>query len=164
MYEHAYHLEFGANQTAYVAACMRNILWSAVEARYASALGVAPPLTLEQPEFGDLPSIAPEEVRAMLASGKKVQLIDTRPRHYTTKANEIVSGAVWRDPERIAEWITTLSKDEPVVTFCVYGFHIGCQSATALREAGYDARYMRGGHAAWKALDGPVDLMKQQAT
>ena len=50
------------------------------------------------------------------------------------------------------------------MTFCVYGFHIGCQTATTLREAGYDARYMRGGHAAWKALDGPVDLMRQHAT
>jgi Fe-Mn family superoxide dismutase len=161
MYEHAYHLEFGANQTAYIAAFMRNILWSAVEARHAIALGVAPPLSLQQPEFGDLPSIGPEEVMALLDSGQSLQLIDTRPRHYTTKANEIVSGAVWRDPERISEWIDTLSKDEPVVTFCVYGFHVGCQCATALRDAGYDARYMRGGHSAWKALDGPVGLLQQ---
>ena len=164
MYEHAYHLDFGANQTAYIAAFMRNILWSAVEARLAGALNVEPPPTLQQPEFGDLPSVSPEEVRAMLASGQRLQLIDTRPRHYTTKANEIVAGAVWRDPERVAEWIGTLSKDEPVVTFCVYGFHIGCQCATALREAGYDARYMRGGHYAWMALDGPVDLLRQQGS
>jgi superoxide dismutase, Fe-Mn family len=163
MYEHAYHLEFGANHTAYIAAFMRNILWSAVEARYASALNVAPPLTLQQPEFPDLPSIGAEELRALLASGQRVQLIDTRPRHYTTRANDIVSGATWRDPERIAEWIDTLSKDEPVVTFCVYGFHIGCQSATALRAAGYDARFMRGGHFAWKALDGPVDLLRPES-
>ena len=162
MYEHAYHLEFGANQTAYIAAFMRNILWSAVEARYPGALDAAPPLTQQQPEFDGLPSIGPEEVRAMLASGQKVQLIDTRPRHYTTKSHEIVSGATWRDPERISEWIDTLSKDDPVVTFCVYGFHIGCQSAAALRAAGYDARFMRGGHFAWKALDGPVDLLRQQ--
>ena len=38
MYEHAYHLEFGANQTAYIATFMRNILWSAVEARFAIAI------------------------------------------------------------------------------------------------------------------------------
>ena len=161
MYEHAYHLEFGANHTAYIAAFMRNILWSAVEARYAGALDAAPPLALQQPEFGDLASIAPEEVRALMAAGQKVQLIDTRPRHYTTKTHEIVAGAVWRDPERISEWIATLSKDQPVVTFCVYGFHIGCQSASTLRDAGFDARYMRGGHFAWKALDGPVELLRQ---
>jgi Fe-Mn family superoxide dismutase len=43
-----------------------------------------------------------------------------------------------------------------VVVFCVYGFHIGCQTAGALREAGFDAKYMKGGHAAWKAIGGPV--------
>ena len=156
LYEHAYHLEFGANTSAYIAAFMRNIHWGAVEARYTDALTVPPPRRLEQPEFGDLPSIAPEEVQEMLNAGQRVQIIDTRPRHYSTRAHDIVEGAVWRDPERLEEWIGELSKDEPVVTFCVYGFHIGCQSAEALRKAGFDARYMAGGHYAWKAIKGPV--------
>lgn len=160
MYEHAYHLEYGANPTAYIAAFMRNIHWTAVEARFQDAVKIAPPRSLEQPEFGDLPSIAPEDVQAMLASGQKVQLIDTRPRHYTTRAQDMVAGAVWRDPERIEDWIGTLSKDAPVVTFCVYGFHIGCQSAARLRKAGFDARYMAGGHYAWKALKGAVKLFE----
>jgi len=46
------------------------------------------------------------------------------------------------------------------VTFCVYGFHIGCQSAATLRNAGFDARYMAGGYYAWKALKGPVKLFE----
>jgi hypothetical protein len=48
----------------------------------------------------------------MLDSAKAVQVIDTRPRHYTTKAHEIVRGAVWRDPERVDEWIGELSTAE----------------------------------------------------
>ncbi len=158
MYEHAYHIDFGPNAAAYVAAFMRNIDWRAVEARYTDAVSVPPPRRLEQPEFGDLPSITPEEVQAMLEAGQRVQIIDTRPRHRSTRAKDIVDGAVWRDPERIDEWVGTLSKDEPVVTFCVYGFHIGCQTAAALRKAGFDARYMAGGHYAWKAIKGPVKL------
>jgi Fe-Mn family superoxide dismutase len=161
MYEHAYHIDFGANTTAYVATFMRNIDWQAVEARYTDAMSVPPPRRLEQPEFGDLPSITPEEVQELLESGQRVQIIDTRPRHYSTRAQDIVDGAVWRDPERIDDWIGTLSKDEPVVTFCVYGFHIGCQSATALRKAGFDARYMAGGHYAWKAIKGRVKLFNE---
>ena len=161
MYEHAYHIDFGANTTAYVASFMRNIHWEAVEARYLDASNVPPPLRLEQPEFGNLPSITPEEVRQMLDSGQPVQVIDTRPRHYSTRAHDMVEGAVWRDPERVDEWIGTLSKDEPVVTFCVYGFHIGCQTAAALRDAGFDARYMAGGHYAWKAIKGPVRLFEE---
>lgn len=163
MYEHAYHLEFGANPSAYVAAFMRNIHWAAAEGRYQDATLVAPPRALEQPEFGDLPSIAPEDVQSMLTSGRKVQLIDTRPRHYTTRAHDIAEGAVWRDPERIDDWIGTLSKEEPVVTFCVYGFHVGCQSAATLRKAGFDARYMAGGHYAWRAIKGPMRLLEQGA-
>ena len=156
MYEHAYHLEFGANTTAYIAAFMRNIHWEAAEVRYTDAIKVSPPRRLEQPEFGDVPSVTPEDVQEMLNSGQRVQIIDTRPRHYSTRAQDIVEGAVWRDPERIEDWIDTLSKDQPVVTFCVYGFHIGCQSADTLRKAGFDARYMAGGHYAWKAIKGPV--------
>jgi Fe-Mn family superoxide dismutase len=160
MYEHAYHLEFGANARAYIAAFKRNIDWSAVTLRYEDAIKVAPPRPLEQKEFADVPSISVEEVKAMMSSGTPVQIIDTRPKHYTTKAQDIMDGAVWRDPERLDEWIGTLSKTEPVVTFCVYGFHIGCQAASTLRKAGFDARYMAGGHFAWKAIKGPVKLFE----
>jgi superoxide dismutase, Fe-Mn family len=160
MYEHAYHLDFGANATAYIAAFMRNIDWNAVQTRFQGAIKVAPPPRLEQNQFPDLQSITVEEVKAMLDSGKSVQVIDARPRHYTTRAQDIMEGAVWRDPERVDEWIGELSKTDPVVTFCVYGFHIGCETAETLRKAGFDARYMAGGHYAWKAIKGPVKLFE----
>jgi Fe-Mn family superoxide dismutase len=40
------------------------------------------------------------------------------------------------------------------------GFHVGCQTAATLRKAGFDARYMAGGHFAWKAIKGPVKLFE----
>jgi superoxide dismutase, Fe-Mn family len=156
MYEHAYQIDFGTNAAAYVATFMRNIEWNAVQGRYEDAIAVKPPRQLVQKEFGDLPSVTIDEVKAMLRSGEPVQVIDTRPRHYTTRAQDIVEGAVWRDPERVDDWIGELSKEKPVVTFCVYGFHIGCQTAATLRKAGFDARYMAGGHYGWKAAQGPV--------
>ena len=39
-----------------------------------------------------------------------------------------------------------LSKEKPVVVYCAYGFHVGCRTAIALRDAGFDARYMNVGH------------------
>jgi Fe-Mn family superoxide dismutase len=159
MYEHAYHLDFGANATAYIASFMRNIEWNAVQGRYEDAIKVAPPRPLEQKQFADVPAITVEEVAAMLKAGTPVQIIDARPRHYTTKSQDIMAGAVWRDPERLDEWIGELSKTEPVVTYCVYGFHVGCETAVTLRKAGFDARYMAGGHYAWKAIKGPVTLL-----
>ena len=105
-----------------------------------------------------MPGMAMEEVKAMVDAGTPVQLIDVRPKHYFSRSQDIVANAVWRDPERIDEWSGELSKDEPVVVFCVYGFHVGCQSAAVLRKAGFDARYMKGGHFGWRAIGGPLKL------
>jgi Fe-Mn family superoxide dismutase len=154
MYEHAYHIDFGANAKAYIDTYLRNIDWKAVQARYEDACSVAPPRPLLQPEFGDLAGVSAEEVSAMLASGQPVQIVDARPRHYVSRTQDIMDGATWRDPERIQEWVGELSKSQPVVVFCVYGFHVGCRTALALRDAGFDARYMLGGHAAWRAIGG----------
>ena len=156
MYEHAYHIDFGANATAYVDTFVRNIDWKGVAARYQGALKAEPLADLVQKEFGDLPGVSVEEVKTLLDSGQRVQFIDARPKHYVTRTQDIIDGATWRDPERVKEWAGELSKSDPVVVFCVYGFHIGCQTAGTLREAGFDAKYMKGGHAAWKAIGGPV--------
>jgi hypothetical protein len=34
----------------------------------------------------------------------------------------------------------------------------GCETAIALRDLGFDAKFMTGGHSAWKAIDGPSKL------
>ena len=158
MYEHAYHIDFGANAMAYVDTFMRNIDWKAVEGRYEDALRVEPPRPLVQPEYGDLPGIAVEEVKEMMDNGRPVQVIDSRPRHFVSRQGEIIDGAVWKDPERVQQWMGELSKSEPVVTFCAYGFHVGCNTATTLREAGFDVKYIKGGHSAWKAIGGSTKM------
>jgi len=157
MYEHAYHIDFGANAKAYVDTFMRNVDWGAVEGRHADAVKVAPPRKLVQPEFGDLQSIGVEEAREMLAQGQ-VQLIDTRPKHFVSRQQDIAEGVAWRDPERVQEWMGELSKEKPVVVYCAYGFHVGCRTALALRDAGFDARYMNVGHSGWKAVGAPVKM------
>jgi len=158
MYEHAYHMDFGANARAYVDTFMRNIDWPALELRCEDARKVAPPRPLEQPEFGDTPGVSVEEVRELMASGKPVQVIDVRPRAAITRSQDIADGIPWRDPEQIQQWMGELSKSEPVVVYCAYGFHVGCKAAIKLREAGFDARYMNSGHSGWKAIGAPLKL------
>ena len=104
---------------------------------------------------------APTSAARCRTTPLRLQIIDARPRHYTTRSSDIMDGAVWRDPERVDEWIGERKPDQPVVTYCVYGFHIGCQTAIALRAKGFDARYMAGGHYAWKAMGGKVKLLEQ---
>ncbi|MGH8687834.1 MAG: Fe-Mn family superoxide dismutase [Burkholderiales bacterium] len=158
MYEHAYHIDFGANVKAYVDTFLRNVDWKAVEDRYEDATKVAPPRPLVQPEFGDIPGVGVEEVRAMLMEGKPLQLIDTRPKHFVSRQQDIAEGVTWRDPERVGEWMGELSRDTPVVVYCAYGFHVGCKTAIALRDAGFDAKYMKVGHSGWKAVGAPTKM------
>jgi Fe-Mn family superoxide dismutase len=129
MYEHAYHMDFGANAKAYVDTFLRNVDWQGVEGRYNDAMKVAPPPPLIQEEFADVPSIGVEEVKAMLAAKEPVQVIDVRPRHSLSRQQDIAEGIPWRDPDRLQDWIKDLSQSQPVVVYCAYGFHVGCGTA-----------------------------------
>ena len=88
------------------------------------------------------------------AKASRVQLIDTRPKHSVSRQQDIADGVTWRDPERVGEWMGELSKEKPVVVYCAYGFHVGCRTAIALRDAGFDATLHDGGHSGWKAIGG----------
>src|ERR1041384_1473992 len=65
MYEHAYHMDFGANAKAYVDTFLRNVDGAALEQRCEDAAKVPGPRALEQQEFGDIQTIGVEEVKEM---------------------------------------------------------------------------------------------------
>ena len=92
MYEHAYHIDFGANARAYVDTFLRNVDWPELERRYEDAARAPAPRVLEQPEFGDIPGIGVEEVKEMMAAGKPVQIIDVRPRASVSRLQDIAEG------------------------------------------------------------------------
>jgi len=173
MYEHAYHMDFGANATAYIDAFMRNVDWKTVEGRMRDALhadrasedaaeAAAPGSTKELSADFDaaaiarlnLPSISIEDLAAELAGNERVQVLDARPRHYFSRNNDMMKGAIWRDPARVDEWSKELSREAPVFVYCAYGFHVGCSVTAALCERGFNARYIRGGLSAWYAGGG----------
>ena len=157
MYEHAYHMDFGANATAYVDAFMRNVDWAAVVQRVDAVRGDRS-LPLEDPSDTSLPSLSVEELTARLAKGEPVQVLDARPRHHISRTIDLMDGAVWRDPDRVDDWIGELAPDRPIAVYCAYGFHVGCNVTRTLRERGFDARYIRGGVSAWYATGGPRAL------
>ena len=153
MYEHAYHLDFGANATAYIDAFMRNVNWAAVDERI-DAVRSARPLPDEDLTDPSLPSMSVEELAAQMANGEPMQILDARPRHYISRSVDQMEGAVWRDPDQVESWFAELSRDRPVAVYCAYGFHVGCNVTRALREHGFDARFVRGGVSAWYAAGG----------
>ena len=52
-----------------------------------------------------------------------------RTEHYVTKAHDMMAGAASRDRECLDDWISEISKTDPIITFYLYGFHIGCETA-----------------------------------
>ena len=77
-----------------------------------------------------------------------------------SRQQDIADGATWRDPERVDEWIGQLSLTDPVIVYCAYGFHVGCNTTIKLRDAGFDAKYMKPGHSGWKAVGGPIKMYR----
>src|SRR5258708_600569 len=103
MYEHAYHIAFGANAKAYVDTFRRNVDWPALEGRYEDAQKGDPPRPLGQKEFGDLPGVGVEEARAMIASGQPGQVIDVRPRHFVSRHPNIAEEISCPTPKQLQD-------------------------------------------------------------
>ena len=154
MYEHAYHMDFGVNAAAYIDTFFRNINWEAVLKRIATTQNDRPPLNEDPSSTTDTPSLSVEELAAHIANGSGVQIVDARQRDHMSRHVDLMAGATWRDPDRVEEWIAELTPDKPVAVYCAYGFDVGCNVTKTLIERGFDARFVRGGVAAWYASGG----------
>ncbi len=139
MYEHAYHMDYGAAAGAYVDAFMANIAWDGVYARYQAAVQAA-----SEPF-----AAAPDEVAGKL-------LLDVRRAEVYAQAAQLIDGARWRDPAQVAQWSGELPAGRELVVYCVYGHEVGRATALRLRAAGVDARFLRGGIDGWQAGGRPL--------
>ncbi|WP_300653248.1 Fe-Mn family superoxide dismutase [Hydrogenophaga sp.] len=145
MYEHAYHLDFGANAAAYVDACLAAIDWAGVYARYKTAVHAASEgFGAEQ---GDIPNGL---------------VLDVRRAGVFEVATTQLPGAAWRDPADVAQWATDLPHDRPVTVYCVYGHEVSRATALRLRAIGVDARYLIGGIDGWSNAGMPVEPRGQR--
>lgn len=139
MYEHAYHLDYGAAAGAYVDAFMANINWAGTYARYQAAVHAAS-----------------EPYAATHADIAGALVLDVRRAGVYAQADDMVAGARWQDPALVVEWGPQLPRDQAVVVYCVYGHEVGRTTAMRLRAAGVDARFLTGGFDGWKAAGLPL--------
>jgi len=120
MYEHAYHMDFGAKAAAYVDAFMKNIRWDGVYRRYGAAVaGDSVGCTIDVATLG--------------RSAGETQILDVRRPEHLAAAQDTVAGAVWRDPAQVGQWCADLDPSEPVVVCCVHGLDVGRSTALSLR-------------------------------
>lgn len=136
VYEHAYHLDFGADANAYVDAVLDMTDWSAVARRWRREKVPADPHALD----------------VAAAQAFQGTWVDARRAPIYEAAKTKLPGAVWRDPLALDKVAEGLPKDKPVLVYCVLGFNFSRDAAAALRERGYDARYLDVGSSGWAAM------------
>lgn len=151
MYEHSYHLDFGAKAAAYVDAFMQNIAWDRVGARFVRALAGAPAAQ---------PATAPSEISAEVLCDRlgkdNVLVLDVRKSEDLASGSDMLPSAKHCNPEQFEAWAATLPRDRPIVAYCVYGFQVSRDPVAELRRRGYDAHSLAGGIAAWHAIGAPT--------
>jgi Fe-Mn family superoxide dismutase len=169
MYEHAYHMDFGAKASAYVDAVMANLHWERITARYRRAChGEADDATLFTQAGAPLQQeavITAETLRAACEHDGPL-LLDVCLEEDLARRSDMLPGATLRAPEAIDRWVDTLPRDRPIAVYCVYGFQVSGNTVAELRRRGYDARSLKGGIAAWHAIGGrtvPLDLSTYNA-
>jgi superoxide dismutase, Fe-Mn family len=166
MYEHAYHLDFGAKAAAYVDQVMANLNWERIGARYRLAIGEG----ADEEKFF-LPYGAPvqeearisaEELKATLEgdNDRRPVLLDLCLPRDLPRRTDMLAGASMHAPSALPRWIEDLPRDRPIAVYCICGFQVSGTAVTELRRQGYDARALAGGITAWHAIGGttvPLD-------
>src|SRR2546423_1131245 len=95
-------------------------------------------------------AISRSQLRAEVAGDHSPIVIDVRRQPAFIGANEMITGALRRNPEQASAWVKSLPRASSVVVYCAHGGEASQGAATALSENGIAARYLEGGIEAWK--------------
>jgi Fe-Mn family superoxide dismutase len=161
MYEHAYHLDFGAKAAAYVDQAMANLNWERIGARYRLAIGEAAEDDLFLP-YGAPPQeearISAEELKVALERDgeRRPVLLDLCLPNDLARRTDMLAGAVMYAPGALSRWVDELPRGRPIAVYCICGFQVSGTAVKELRRRGYDARALAGGITAWHAIGGPT--------
>jgi Fe-Mn family superoxide dismutase len=147
MYEHSYHMDYGAKAAAYVEAFMRNIRWENVARLYFRASAIQ--------HFRDR-AITASALKNNLAKDANMLILDVRRRADYENDDGIIPRAIWRDPDLIMHWSGDLPQDKEIVLYSVHGATVSNVVLDHLLEEGFKARYIEGGIEGWKAAGGEM--------
>ena len=174
MYEHAYHLDFGAKAAAYVDQVMANLNWARISARYRMAIGDGAGEDALFLPFGapvdEEARISVEELSVALKydDERRPILLDLCQPRDLPRRTDMLAGASMHAPAALSQWVEELPRDRPIAVYCICGFQVSGTAVTELRQRGYDARALAGGITAWDAIGGatvPLDTSTyEQAT
>ncbi len=102
-------------------------------------------------------AISPQELQSQLSGAQPPLVIDVRRTPAYRSASDMIAGALRRDPATVAEWSRALPRARHVAVYCVHGHEVSQNAAKALRDAGFNARFLDGGiEEGWKGNGGVI--------
>ena len=102
--------------------------------------------------------ISTSDVLSAIRRGQPPLIVDVRRKLVFRAATDMIAGALWRDPERVAEWAGELPRASRVVAYCAHGHEVSQGVAIALAGRSLFAQVLQGGiEEGWKAAGGALD-------
>jgi rhodanese-related sulfurtransferase len=106
-------------------------------------------------------AISPSELNA---TRERTLVIDVRRTPAFRDSQDMILGALRRDPETVDHWVGSLPTASVITVYCVHGHEVSQNVAKALAGRGLQARYLEGGIEEWKAKQAPLDRKPRAAS
>ena len=87
-----------------------------------------------------------------LSTADNVTLLDVRLLEDFAANPVLIPGATYKDPEKIDQWFSSISKDSKVIVYCVKGKWVSQKAASFLSEKGFDSYTLTGGIQEWQGM------------
>jgi uncharacterized protein len=100
-----------------------------------------------------------KELNKLLSTSETVTLLDVRRKaDYQANPNTI-KGAVWRDPEKIGDWVKQLPAGQRTLVYCFKGGSVSQSVTDRLRAEGLEAVFLDGGLKHWIESGQPIEAV-----
>ena len=103
-------------------------------------------------------SINIDELNRRLSNAAPMTLLDVRRKADADANPRCIANAVYRNPEKIDDWVKDLPADKPAVVYCVKGGSVSQSVTERLHQEGIEAVFLEGGLKAW--IDGGLAIEK----
>lgn len=98
-------------------------------------------------------TITPQDFAAVADT---VLVLDVRRKEDRDASGDAITGAVWKDPTQIDQWIGAVPHHHEVIIYCVRGGGVSNSVVDRLQADGVQARFIEGGIEGLKAAGGKV--------
>jgi len=102
-------------------------------------------------------TISTQELAKLLEEKSQLALLDVRRKSDFEQSPQKITGARWRDPEAIRDWIETVPKEQDVVVYCVKGGSVSHSVTAQLKRQACQVKFLDGGIKAWRENGGAVE-------